>query len=599
MREMVHTRFAMAGVALLALLCLAARFGAQPVYGQAPEPHQYVEEYQGPVTCQMCHANVADQVLHSVHYTWEGKMDHYSLVAGTTARINWLGILNKKLNIPGGCGRCHVGSGAQPAADPEARQADRNSIDCLICHSPVYDIGLRFPTQDEQGNWILTQDRRVLAARQAQRPTTENCLFCHFNVGGGPMFKRGVDFAPVEDKHGEASKADVHADAGMTCVDCHASKDHKIVGFSPDIWSRDRPDQRLTCDSCHTSTPHHDRLINEKHVRLDCRTCHVLGTGGLVNRDWTAPPSYDPVTELYSPKDDVREPNSVPPIFLWHNGQPALPGKPWPGSREDPGSRIQPFKRFQATVPVDASSGQPIPLKLGVFYTRGDLEKAIAMGAAESGMAYSGSWQPKTLSAPLQISHGVVGKEYARQCQDCHVPQGIMDFASLGYTAEEIARLTAISANAGGQRSVLQLTVALPAPRPIPTPVSISGEIEAVRGWGIRVPWHPGLVLLVSVGILFAGGYWLYMQKPAPTAAAEPAASVAGTAEPSPAAAATTPQTTAEAEGPAAELAPVEATAPASPPVEAAPEVSASEPEPDSVEPPSRPEQEPPPGQAG
>ena len=271
---------------------------------------------------------------------------------------------------------------------------DKAGIDCLICHSPVYDTSLRFPVQDENGAWALTQDRSVLTARQAQRPTTENCLLCHQNVGGGPMLKRGVDFSPVEDKHGEASKADVHADAGMACVDCHASQNHKVLGFGPDLWSRDLPDQRLTCDSCHTSAPHPDPL-NNQHVRLDCRTCHVLGTGGLVEPRLDGAAGYDPVTELYSPVDDVREPNSVQPIYLWHNGQPAVPGEPWPGSRSDltpassPSSCSGHGARGRQQRPAD-------PAQAGRVLHAGRPGAGHRAGADESGMDYSGAWQPKS-----------------------------------------------------------------------------------------------------------------------------------------------------------------------------------------------------------
>lgn len=518
-----------AWVGLALLLAVICQPGA--AQAQAPEPHKNIQEYNGPATCQACHGDVTEQVIHSVHYSWEGKMGHYSPVAGSIADINWLGMLNEELNIPGGCGRCHVGSGALPKPADEVTAEDRAGIDCLICHSPVYDTSLRFPVQDDSGAWVLTQDRTVLTARQAQRPTTENCLLCHQNVGGGPLLKRGVDFAPVEDKHGEASKADVHADAGMVCVDCHAAQDHKILGFSPDLWSRDLPDQRLTCDSCHTSAPHSNALINN-HSRLDCRTCHVLGTGGLVERDWTAQPAFDAVTELYAPLDDVRAPNSVQPIYLWHNGQVAEPDQPWPGSRSDLESRIQPFKLFTATVPSDASSSQPIPLKLGVYYTQGDLERAISAGAQESGMAYSGDWQPRQLSVPLQISHGVVGQRDARPCQDCHVPDGIMDFASLGYTPQEVEVLTSISAENAGQRQPLQMAVVIPAAQPLPTPVNLSGNLEAARGFGLRIPWNPFLVLAVSAGIVVGGGYWLRRQKPAASPQAAPPAPAKDAAAP-------------------------------------------------------------------
>lgn len=510
-----HRLDLLAALAVLLGTVLVALWHPALAMAQPPEPHQHIEEYTGPATCATCHGDVAEDVVHSVHYTWEKKMDHYSPVAGTIAAINWLGMLNQDLNIPGGCGRCHIGNGAQPVPPAEVTAEDKAGIDCLICHSPVYDMGLRFPVQDEDGQWAMTQDRGLLAARQAQRPTAENCLQCHQNVGGGPMLKRGVDFAPVSDKHGEASKGDVHADAGMVCVDCHSSQDHKIMGFSPDLWSRDLPDQRLTCEDCHTAAPHQEALINQ-HVRLDCRTCHVLGTGGLVSRDWTAPPVYDPVTELYAPVDVIEAPNAVAPVYLWHNGQPAVPGSPWPGSRSDLTSRIQPFKQFEAVVPVDAKSEEPIPLKLDTFYTEGTLERAIAEGVVDSGMDFSGSWKPMTVTSPLQISHGVVGKEDALYCQDCHVPDGRIDFAAMGYTPEEVAQYTSVSSEAAGPRQPLQVEVVIPPPQPLPTPVSLSGDVEAARGFGIRIPWSPLLAILFVAAAVVGGYLWLRRRRPQP-----------------------------------------------------------------------------------
>ena len=507
--------FALSGVVIAAGILLAWVLMSSSVLAQPPTPHQYIDEYVGPATCATCHGDVADDVVHSVHYTWENKMDHYSPVAGTIASINWLGMLNEELGIPGGCGRCHIGDGTMPNSAEEITPQNVAGIDCLICHSPVYDTSLRFPIQTEDGEWQLTQDRSVLAARQAQRPTTENCLLCHQNVGGGPMLKRGVDFAPVSDTHGESSKGDIHATAGMNCVDCHAGDDHKVYGYAPDLWSRDIPDQRLLCDTCHTSEPHTDQLINQ-HVRLDCRMCHVTGTGGLVSRDWTAEPTYDPVTELYAPVGDEREPDSVQPVFQWYNGEPVLPDGSWPGSRSDVTARLQPFKEFTATVPADAASGEPIPLKLDPFYTAGNLEEAIALGASESGMDYSGQWQPKEVSTLLQISHGVVDKDNARQCQECHVPDGLVDFEALGYTDSEVEMLTTISSAAAGVRQPMQVNVVIPPSQPLPTPVNLSGGVDAARGIGVRVPWSPILVVLFVVVVIGVAIYWLRMQKPKP-----------------------------------------------------------------------------------
>ncbi len=129
-------------------------------------------------------------VVHSVHYSWTEKMDHYTPLTASIPRINWLGVLNEKLGIPSGCGRCHVGDGSLPKPADQVTAEDKAGIDCLICHSPIYDTSLRFPVQDSDGEWKLTQDRGVLTARQAQRPAAENCLLCHQNVSGGPVLGR-------------------------------------------------------------------------------------------------------------------------------------------------------------------------------------------------------------------------------------------------------------------------------------------------------------------------------------------------------------------------------------------------------------------------
>jgi len=40
--------------------------------------------------------------------------------------------------------------------------------------------------------------------------------------------------------------------------------------------------------------------------------------------------------------------------------------------------------------------------------------------------------------------------------------------------------------------------------------ILVDGDLVYARGFGVRIPWNPFLVLLVSIGILGGGGYWLY-----------------------------------------------------------------------------------------
>ncbi len=131
-------------------------------------------------------------------------------------------------------------------------------------------------------------------------------------------------------------------------------------------------------------------------------------------------------------------------------------------------------------------------------------------------MDYSGKWEPKEVETLLQISHGVVDKDNARQCQDCHVPDGLIDFAGLGYTADEVTYLTTISSAAAGNRQPLQVNVVIPPAQPLPTPVNLSGGVDAAKGIGIRVPWSPIFALVFAIAVIALAVYWLRRQKPAP-----------------------------------------------------------------------------------
>ncbi len=494
------------GIVLIVLLMMLLTPGM--AWADPPVEHQHIEEYTGPETCEACHLDDVDQVMHSVHYTWEEKMDHYSPLPGSIARINWLGVLNPDMKIAGGCGRCHVGGGVMPDA-PEAETPEAGTkIDCLICHAEVYDMNARYPEKDEDGDWVLPGDMSLKAARSAAKPTAEACLRCHLNAGGGKLYKRGVDFAPVADKHADEATGDVHADNGMVCVDCHSGEDHKVYGYAPTLWSRDY-EERLTCAACHTDAPHDNPLLNEKHTRLDCRACHIRSTGGLMKRDWTAEPVYDPIKELYGPVDEVAPPNSVDPIYKWYNGGELKAGQ-WPGSFDDPDSKLQPFKLFQATAPVDATSGKPIPLKLGVYYKTGDLEKAIAVGAKDAGMDYSGSWQAKTFKVPLQLSHGILPADEAVSCQECHIPDGRLDFAALGYGEEEVAILTSISSPDAGQPKTLQVKIA---PQAEPLEETSLEEPPPPAPKSLEIPWTPIVVVLIIVIVIAVVVYALMRVK--------------------------------------------------------------------------------------
>nr|VFJ46875.1 MAG: hypothetical protein BECKDK2373B_GA0170837_101448 [Candidatus Kentron sp. DK] len=349
-----------------------------------------IRQYQGPRTCLHCHENIKVQypggkikkvntladVMTSSHFQLFRKTEGFSTVGYDGRRVNQkgrkipVGKIDRACGIPGsftwtgwaaladakpvdgepvtmseGCGQCHIGGMYGPPSDLMMPiQIDdenrKDAIDCLICHSRTYDMNQRFVVEDETGlRW--NQDRGMKAAMGIARPTAETCLRCHqHNMGGDtyknnaaaktpgwknprilhPWTKRGTPFHPEHD---------VHARAGMECLDCHRSVGHKIARGREgvDLVSNDLPDVEVSCTRCHSNAPHvrnrETRAMLNGHVeRLACQTCHVtrLQKNSIVLMDWVNP-VFDEEEGLWIPNPllvsgDVR----VAADYLWYNG---------------------------------------------------------------------------------------------------------------------------------------------------------------------------------------------------------------------------------------------------------------------------------------
>ena len=219
----------------------------------------------------------------------------------------------------------------------------------------------------------------------------------------------------------------------MSCTRCHRVKAHRFPGAGPTITRE--AGGRVSCIDCHDNTPHKSEALN-RHQRLDCRTCHVVEVGGVLYKNAAKNGIYDEKTGTYKA---VSRMGTERPSYFWYDG--VSKGPVPKGSIDDPGSKIQPFKKFTGVAPVDAKTGDFLWLKLGVFAKTGDVDKAVEVGAKESGRPYSGSWKPKQYDVYFQVSHGVT-REHALRCKDCHAPGGVIDFKALGYPEKRIKKLT-------------------------------------------------------------------------------------------------------------------------------------------------------------
>jgi len=280
-----------------------------------------------------------------------GKVDRACGIPGSFTWTGWAALIEAKPKdgkphlVSEGCGQCHIGGMYGPASDlmmpvgiDDAHR--EQGIDCLICHSDAYDMNRRYVIDDGVGlRW--NQDRSMKAALTVGRPTATMCLRCHQHNMGGDTYvhnqaaktvgyqnqrllhgwsKRGAPFAAFDD---------VHAKAGMECLDCHQPVGHRIPRGSRgvDLVSNDLPGVEVSCEKCHTAAPHFKNertraFLNGHTARMACQTCHItkLQEKSVVLIDW-ATPTFNEEEGVWTPtvklaSGDVRTTVG----YLWYNG---------------------------------------------------------------------------------------------------------------------------------------------------------------------------------------------------------------------------------------------------------------------------------------
>ena len=422
--------------------------------------------YNGTATCLTCHTQEAMAMHASAHYQWKGDASESdgldSALAGKLGGINdfciypdinWIGKLTNAagVRVDGGCGRCHTGLGKKPTAT--ATQEQLENIDCLLCHSPNYKRTVELVN----GSYAFVPDTANMtvslyeAAIDIRLPDKNTCLNCHTRAGGGNNFKRG----DIEEAHRNASyDFDVHlaprsaGGAGFECTTCHQAYNHRISGRGIDLRERDTP-AAVTCDGCHGQRPHDSSEINRHTPRLNCNVCHIpyyaKAAPTDMNRDWSQPGDLNPSTLLYEPHMTMAA--HVTPTYGFFNGRsrfyqfgsPAVPEADGrilmagpQGNINEPGSKIQALKMHLGKQPIDPATHRLFPLKIGIFFQTGDINTAVAQGAAGVGWPYNGHEFADT-KRYMGLFHEVAPHDQALQCASCHEGGNRLDFASLGY----------------------------------------------------------------------------------------------------------------------------------------------------------------------
>ncbi len=454
-----------------------------------------IREYRGPETCLTCHEEITvidhvtgeeksvdlmKNLMTSAHYTFAtkghpnvwgfngeladnfpmGKINRPCPKPGSFAMTAWAEIVVTESGetFSEGCGQCHIGGQYQaPLGEmmPGYRtlKKEKETIDCLICHSAGYDMNLKQVITDEDGRKRWDQDRTMNAAMSVTRPTSQTCLRCHqHNFGGDiyvdeadPSFMQSLVNAGSERprvKHPGSKRGtpisptwDVHAAAGIDCIDCHTTEGHYIAKgtHTTTMMANDLPDVEVKCEDCHSAEPHsvNDEVadfLNEHVEMIACQTCHIpsLHPDNATMRDFANTvfeehPGiyiYDDIEKKTQPGDGI--------VYKWWNGDATFLGNPigdnpngedlysfyqpehiWPEfadfdyagwyekvmrpiAKKKP-SKLYAMKKFNGRQHIDLQNMGPfggmfVPYNLPEYYVSGDADRAASKEMEKSMM---------------------------------------------------------------------------------------------------------------------------------------------------------------------------------------------------------------------
>jgi len=432
--------------------CLAALFSAVPAH--ALQIHQQIQgafATSRDVTgkCLECHSRQADDILHSIHWTWErqrmvnGKNIRYGKKEALT------GFAIDIRSNPSRCLSCHISSSIQGINRDPADPAD---IDCIICHDTTGQYR-RFarPVVDQKNNFLSI-------ARQVGKPSPRNCITCHFSECGLT--------SPDQSSGGPRTRAlrmpsDVHMTAdgeGFSCRRCHEpGKKHSFVRAMP--RRPDVLDAGQGCSTCHSAAPHKLDRLNRHTKTIACQTCHIpkyaVRTPVIISWNWLL---TGKTSEVFQQTADHRArlkdrngftlASEIEPVYRWDNGSDQVyqrgrriqPGEVTPLQRpsdRSSASRIAPFRAVYGTQLYDAKYRyliSPLLSSKGVsLFSTADWNTVARQGMSALRLPYSGTFGFAPTVTYRRINHGVAPAAQALDCLDCHGRAGRMNWRELGY----------------------------------------------------------------------------------------------------------------------------------------------------------------------
>lgn len=430
--------------------------------------------------CLECHETAAADVMKTAHWKWEALQ--YVEGRGVVRRGKKNAFNNFCVSIAENwprCTSCHVGYGWK---DDTFDFGDESRVDCLSCHDTTG--GFNKPKDAPAGAGMPAGytgnpkfDKNpvdlVKVAQNVGTPSRRNCITCHANGGGGNNVKHGdIDMSLITPDE----SIDIHmAVEGLnfSCQECHVTEDHQIKGNNMTVTPAGQ-NTSVQCIDCHDIDVHSEgktaATLNKHTERVACQTCHIPDFARKyatkMSWDWSEAQNPDnlPKEKRKVMKDGspayiakkgrfVYEKNVVPE-YRWfsgsggayHAGQKMNPEKPtklaFPlGSIDDGNSKIWPFKLHKGKQLYDAKHNYLLAPKLfpsgdnkaEAYWKSYDWARAAKAAEKSSGLPFSGEYgfAPTELYDP--INHMVTVTSRALSCNDCHAPDGRLDWQALGY----------------------------------------------------------------------------------------------------------------------------------------------------------------------
>ncbi|WED20677.1 tetrathionate reductase family octaheme c-type cytochrome [Vibrio sp. JC009] len=461
------------------------------------------------LACIECHTESAKQIHSTFHWTWAKEVDGVMVGKSQNAFNNYC--VSARGNES--CTQCHVGYGWR---NEDFDLEEEENVDCLVCHDTTgtykkNGASSGHPYYEDKvvkGEVVQKAVDLSYVAQHVGTPDRENCLACHANGGGGNGVKHGdTDMSLVNPEFA----LDVHMSPdklNFACQDCHTASEHEISGRYYDrkahidhelnMGRKEREGNNVSCESCHSETPHNDREIDNHTSKVACASCHIpeMARGPYLTKlswDWsTAGKTKDGkpyvIDEVFdgvehhaymSKKGTFTWGKNVVPEYRWYKGEldqmtfqdtidPAnapIDINPPTGNYSDPEAKIWPFKIHKGKQPYDKDRNKMLPIKLygkkgtGAFWTELDWDKALAAGAKLNDLEFSGNYDFIETNGYWPIKHMVAPADQAVACESCHSKEsrlnGLNDFYLVGRDSYSIVEIIGALAIFGGLAGVI------------------------------------------------------------------------------------------------------------------------------------------------